>query len=98
MGARDGAQEVALTDLIAMLRSGRGSQIKPAMITETTINHADEAGWTVLHHAVAQEELRVIRLLLNAGANPESVDRAGHSPLSYAEMDNLKGISRLLRS
>ncbi|KAF5881279.1 caseinolytic peptidase B protein, partial [Clarias magur] len=42
-------------------------------------------GCTSLHYAVLADDLRTVRMLLDAGANPLQVNELGHTPLSYAK-------------
>ncbi|XP_053363390.1 caseinolytic peptidase B protein homolog isoform X1 [Clarias gariepinus] len=42
-------------------------------------------GCTPLHYAVLVDDLRTVRMLLDAGANPLQVNELGHTPLSYAK-------------
>ncbi|KAK3531880.1 hypothetical protein QTP70_033968 [Hemibagrus guttatus] len=42
-------------------------------------------GCTPLHYAVLADDLRTVRMLLDAGANPLQVNELGHTPLSYAK-------------
>ncbi len=50
-------------------------------------------GMTPLHGAVRDKNSEMVRLLLNAGANPDGVDDSGYTPLSVV-MD--LGIARML--
>ncbi|XP_060799404.1 mitochondrial disaggregase isoform X3 [Neoarius graeffei] len=42
-------------------------------------------GCTPLHYAVLADDLRTVRMLLEAGASPLQVNELGHTPLSYAK-------------
>lgn len=40
-----------------------------------------QKGWTPLHAAGAAGHVDVVKMLLDAGANPNSTDKAGSTPL-----------------
>ena len=48
------------------------------------VNEQDHFGATALHAAVAGNNLHVVRILLERGADPTLVEEAGKSPLDYA--------------
>ncbi|XP_062873222.1 mitochondrial disaggregase [Trichomycterus rosablanca] len=55
-------------------------------------SRASFRGCTALHYAVLADDLRTVRMLLDAGANPSQQNELGHTPLAYAkqgEMQNL---------
>ena len=62
------------------------------------VNQVDDAGWTPLHNAVENGNLRAIELLLAAlGINVNQVNDAGFTPLHKAvQMGNLDAIELLL--
>ncbi|MCJ8739862.1 hypothetical protein PDJAM_G00052270 [Pangasius djambal] len=45
---------------------------------------------TPLHYAVLSDDLRTVRMLLDAGANPLQVNELGHTPLSYAKEGEMR--------
>eukprot|EP00117_Sycon_ciliatum_P035108 scpid44460/ scgid0898/ Caseinolytic peptidase B protein homolog; Suppressor of potassium transport defect 3 len=45
----------------------------------------DARGLTALHYALIMDSERVVRLLLDAGADPNSASRQGHQPIHLAE-------------
>ncbi|KAB5550147.1 hypothetical protein PHYPO_G00050480 [Pangasianodon hypophthalmus] len=47
-------------------------------------------GCTSLHYAVLADDLRTVRMLLDAGANPLQVNELGHTPLSYAKEGEMR--------
>lgn len=56
-------------------------------------------GYTALHHAVARGDLDAAKLLLEAGADPDSRDARGSSPLHLlAEADKVVGDAAIARA
>jgi ankyrin repeat protein len=51
------------------------------------VNAVDRVGWTALHHAVAEGQLKKIKALLLAGANPNHPDKSGVTARSLAELE-----------
>lgn len=49
-----------------------------------SINWLDHKGKTALHWAVENEQIDVVRLLVENGANPQITDKKGNSPIEYA--------------
>ena len=61
------------------------------------MNEQTEGGWTALLYAAAQGYPRILRLLLDAGANPDIGNLLGMTPLIYgARYGNLEVCSVLL--
>ncbi|XP_036418637.1 caseinolytic peptidase B protein homolog [Colossoma macropomum] len=48
-------------------------------------SRASFRGCTPLHYAVLADDLRTVRMLLEAGANPLQTNELGHTPLAYAK-------------
>ncbi|XP_055053629.2 mitochondrial disaggregase [Misgurnus anguillicaudatus] len=48
-------------------------------------SRASFRGCTALHYAVLADDLRTVRMLLDAGANPLQQNTLGHTPLAYAK-------------
>lgn len=48
-------------------------------------SRASFRGCTALHYAVLADDLRTVRMLLDAGANPIQQNTLGHTPLAYAK-------------
>lgn len=48
-------------------------------------SRASFRGCSALHYAVLADDLRTVRMLLDAGANPLQKNELGHTPLTYAK-------------
>ncbi|XDV33333.1 hypothetical protein PO909_003768, partial [Leuciscus waleckii] len=48
-------------------------------------SRASFRGCTALHYAALADDLRTVRILLDAGANPTLKNELGHTPLTYAK-------------
>lgn len=73
-----------------------------ATLPDMNVNYTNLCGWTPLLEAVilrdggpAQQE--IVRILLDAGADPKMVDQWGVSPLQHAEQLGFNEIAELLR-
>ena len=53
-------------------------------LVDTDVNARDEYDNTPLHHAVAAGNAPMVNLLLEHNANPNLVNREGHSPMQLA--------------
>ncbi|XP_066522537.1 mitochondrial disaggregase [Hoplias malabaricus] len=49
-------------------------------------------GCTPLHYAVLADDLRTVRMLLEAGANPLQANELGHTPLAYAKEGEMSAV------
>ena len=74
-----------------------------ATLPDMNVNHTNLCGWTPLLEAVilrdggeAQQE--IVRILLDAGADPGMTDQWGVSPLEHAEKLGFTEIAELLRA
>ncbi len=57
------------------------NSINDAIARGDEIDAVDSSGWTALMHAAASSDSEPVRLLLNAGANPNHKSFAGDTPL-----------------
>lgn len=62
----------------------------------------DARGLTALHYATIVDDVRVAKILLEAGANPDSTSRQGYQPMHIADsagiqnaLDEARGTVRL---
>ncbi|XP_030634630.1 caseinolytic peptidase B protein homolog [Chanos chanos] len=55
-------------------------------------SRANFRGCTALHYAVLADDLRTVRMLLEAGANPLQTNDLGHTPLAYAKEGELQTV------
>ena len=61
------------------------------------INIKDNEGMSLLHHAVADQDLKLVKILLQQGANPHSKDKANSTSLYYAiDVGDLKMVDFLI--
>ncbi|XP_072152424.1 mitochondrial disaggregase isoform X2 [Bemisia tabaci] len=49
-------------------------------------------GFTALHYAVLANDFTIVRLLLDAGANPLIENDAGHQPIMFAKAEQIKDL------
>ena len=69
--------------------------------TNINVNHVNRLGWTALIEAVilsdgGPKHQQIVRLLLEAGADPELPDRDGMSPLQLAKSKGYREIATIL--
>jgi ankyrin repeat protein len=71
------------TPLFYAVRSARLPIVKVLLAARANVNLANNDGWTVLNRAIRSSP-EMIQPLLDAGANPNTEDAIGRTPLSYA--------------
>ena len=78
------------------VQAGLEDQVKELLKQDIDVNERAEAGWTALLYASAQGYPQIVRLLLDAGANPDVGNVHKITPLMYgARYGNLE-VCRLL--
>lgn len=78
------------TALIPACHYGHVDAVKVLLATKIDIDHVNNLGWTALLEAVilgdgGETHTEIVRLLLEAGANPAIADREGVTPLLHAK-------------
>ncbi len=75
-----------------------------ALVKETAVpvDHVNRLGWTALLEAIllgdgGAAHTEIVRLLLEAGANPDLADAQGVRPLAHAQQRGFTRIAQLLR-
>lgn len=61
------------------------------------INARGIFGWTVLHWAVSQKNIKVVKHLLRYGADPNLMANGYGTPISFAEDENRPDIVTILK-
>jgi thioredoxin-related protein len=79
-GQKSGSGEDAL---IIAVQSGSVDQVRRLLASGSDPDHADDLGDTSVHHAVGGEA-DLLKVLLDAGANPNARNSGGISPLMLA--------------
>ena len=89
------------TALIPAADRGHVEMVRALVTTDIPIDHVNRLGWTALLEAVvlgdggaAHEE--IVRLLVDAGADPTIADRDGVSAFEHARRRGFAGIERIL--
>jgi ankyrin repeat protein len=89
---------------LAVLNYNRGSPenidaVNLLVAQGANVNARDAEGNTPLHHAVDFFEVAIARILINAGADPEAINKNSESPLAVAERQRRgKAMLDVLRS
>jgi ankyrin repeat protein len=81
---------------------GHVAYVRRVVQTDVDIDHVNDLGWTALLEAVilgdgGRDHQQVVRILLDAGADPMIADRDGVTPLQHAEQRGYDAIVALLR-
>ena len=91
------------TALIPACHHGHIDTVKVLLGTKIDIDHVNRLGWTALIEAIilgdgGRTYTEIVRLLLEAGANPNIADRDGVTPMAHASRHGFAEIVRLLES
>jgi len=89
------------TALIPACHYGHIDAVKVLLATKIDIDHVNNLGWTALMEAVILGDggpvhNEIVRLLLEAGANPSIADREGVTPLEHARRRGFTEMVRLI--
>jgi ankyrin repeat protein len=71
-------------ELINNVIENNFDQVKALILGGTDVNLKDDKGWTALHFASQEFNKEIVTLLLNNGADPNSVDLDGNTPMFRA--------------
>jgi ankyrin repeat protein len=82
---------------------GHVDYVRRVVQTGIDVNHVNDLGWTALLEAVilgdgAEPYQRIVRILLDAGADRAIADRDGVTALEHAERMGFSELARILRS
>jgi ankyrin repeat protein len=89
------------TALIPACHYGHVDAVKVLLATKIDVDHVNRLGWTALLEAVILGDggpvhTEIVRLLLEAGADPMIADREGVTPLGHAKRRGYTEMVRLL--
>ncbi|WP_418907839.1 ankyrin repeat domain-containing protein [Glutamicibacter endophyticus] len=89
------------TALIPASEHGHVSTVKMLIAAGVPLDHVNNLGWTALHEAIVlgdggADQLETIRLLLDAGADPQLADGNGVLPVELARRHGYSEIAELL--
>ena len=89
------------TALIPASDRGHVDMVRALLRTEIPVDHVNELGWTALLEAVilgdgGSAHQKIVRALIDAGADVTLADREGETPLEHARARSYGAIARLL--
>ncbi len=89
------------TALIPAADRGHVETVKVLLATAIDKDHVNKLGWTALLEAVilgdgGRTHTEIVRLLVEAGANPNIADRDGVTPLAHAKRRGFAGMIGIL--
>ena len=71
-------------DILDAVQSGDIGTVKKFLDEGVPVDLTDEEGWSLLHHAAALGQVKVINLLRERGCRIDLIDNEGRTPLHYA--------------
>lgn len=82
---------------------GHVDYVRRVVRTGIDVNHVNDLGWTALLEAVilgdgSRPYQRIVRILLEAGADPAITDRDGTTALEHADAKGQEAVARILRT
>jgi ankyrin repeat protein len=88
MSAQDGVGiKVPLEKIDAAIRANDLTQLQSLVQSRETANTVNGLGATPLHHTAIYGSVEALTFLLDKGADPNSANQAGATPLIYAAWD-----------
>ncbi len=94
--AAETADKPKTSRLNTLIGENNISELEKLLKVDVDVNKQDSSGQTPLHHAVENQSLRIIKLLLLQGADPSIQDSRGATPLHIAVKTNQDKAVRLL--
>lgn len=90
------------TALIPAAHYGHVDTVRELLKTKIAVDHVNRLGWTALLEAVilgdgGPAHAQIVRLLLDAGADPNKPDAQGVSPLAHARQRQQAEVAALLQ-
>ncbi|KAI9892590.1 MAG: hypothetical protein M1814_001283 [Vezdaea aestivalis] len=76
--------------LLACIISGHGELVVPLLEAGAEPDEADDEGSTALHHAAAYGDLKAIRTLIQAGADPARRNDRNRLPITWSKTKNVE--------
>ena len=91
------------TALIPAAHHGHPEAVRILLGTAIDKDHVNNLGWTALLEAVilgngGPAHTEIVRMLIEAGANPDIADREGVTPLAHAKRRGFAGMIRILEA
>ena len=91
------------TALIPASEHGHVETVRILMADGVPVNHVNNLGWTAMQEAIllnngGPRQQEVVRLLLEAGGDPNIRDPQGHTALQNAERLGFSEIAELIRA
>jgi uncharacterized protein len=91
------------TALIPAAHHGHPEAVRILLATQIDKDHVNNLGWTALLEAVilgngGPVHTEIVRLLVEAGANPNIADREGVTPLTHAKRHGYAAMVRILEA
>jgi ankyrin repeat protein len=90
------------TSLIPASERGHVGYVRRVVRTDVDVNHVNDLGWTALLEAVilgdgSHRYQQIVRILLDAGADPSIGDKNGVTALEHARDKGFRAIARILQ-
>lgn len=91
------------TSLIPASERGHVDYVRRAVRTRIDVNHVNDLGWTALLEAIilgkgTKPWQDIVRILVDAGADPSLADKAGVTPLQHARSRGYAEIAKILEA